>query len=263
MPNVKRDAYAEYLAKRIPGARFFDLDAVCDKSSAFPHMLPTAAKFSTEMGNLGIAKSDDLCIYDSQGLFSAARVYWTFRAFGHLGDLSILEGGLPAYESLNLPVETDTPKDITPVFYGSAALNKDAVVDFEEVVSIARQEPGNQTTQILDARPNARFTGAAPEPRPGLSSGHIPHSISLPFSAVQTPQTGAILPPEELKRVLYERGVDLTKPIVVSCGTGVTACILGVALQSLGIEAKVYDESWTGYADPSRAGKIDGLIVKD
>lgn len=262
MPNVPRNAFEEYKKTRIPNAGFFNLDVVSDTTSPFPHMLPSVSTFKTEMGKLGITKHNHLCIYDTHGLFSAARVWWTFRVFGHTGQLSILEGGLPSYLAAGLPTTSHDPTNVyEPVEYGTPEFQPDLVADFAQVKQIANQTTGSKDVQILDARPNPRFTGAAPEPRPGLSSGHIPHSISLPFSKVQN-QDGSILEPDALRQLLQEEGVNLSKPIVVSCGTGVTACILNVALQQLGVEAKVYDESWTGYADDSRAGKLDGMIVK-
>lgn len=264
MPNIKRNAFAEFQKKRIPGAVFFDLDRISDQSSPFPHMLPSATRFSQDLGNLGIKKTDELCIYDIHGLFSAARVYWTFRVFGHQGALSILDGGLPGWQSENGPIATDEPKPRDPVDYGTVTLNQDMVVEFSEMMEIAKNDKrgeNQQQQQVLDARPNPRFTGAAPEPRPGLSSGHIPNSISLPFKKVQS-DNGSLLPPEQLTKVLRESGIDLERPIVVTCGTGVTACILSVALQTIGVESRVYDESWTGYADDSRAGKMQGMIIK-
>lgn len=260
MPNVKRNAFVEHQHRRLPGAVFFNLDKICDESSPFPHMLPSAHHFSKSVGALGIAKTDSLCIYDTQGLFSAARVYWTFRVFGHEGALSILQGGLPAWENQHLPIATGPSEVREAVEYGNAHLNQSMVVEFDEIAKVAKAGTGH--TQILDARPNARFTGSAPEPRPGLSSGHIPNSTSLPFSRLQS-EDGEILPPDELARVLADSGVNLERPVVVSCGTGVTACILSVALQTLGVETRVYDESWTGYADDSRAGKLEGMILKD
>lgn len=260
MPNVKRDAYAEHQTKSIPGAVFFDLDKICDDSSPFPHMLPKAEQFTKQIGQLGIKRTDPLCIYDTHGLFSAARVYWTFRVFGHQGAVSILQGGLPAWEEAKLPLARGSEESREPVEYGSATLNEAMVVEFDEIVKVAKAD--HKHTQILDARPHGRFTGSAPEPRPGLSSGHIPHSTSLPFTKLQS-SDGSVLPPDDLKRVLQDSQVDLDRPVIVSCGTGVTACIVSVALETIGIESRVYDESWTGYADKSHAGSMDGMIIRD
>ncbi|CCG83324.1 3-mercaptopyruvate sulfurtransferase [Taphrina deformans PYCC 5710] len=261
MPNVARKGHAEFLANRIPGARFFDVDAVSDGTSPFPHMLPTPSHFSRAMGRLGIRRSDDLCIYDVQGLFAAARVYWTFKVFNHAGSVKILRGGLAAYEKAGLPLESGPVEALQEVEYGDARLDQDMVVQFDEIVKIARKEGSYGDVQVLDARPSARFTGAAKEPREGLESGHVPNSLSLPFSELVSPE-GEMIPEEQLRELLHQKGVNLDSPIVATCGSGVTACVIAVSLESIGVQARVYDESWTGYADSSRAGKLPGMIVK-
>lgn len=274
MPNHpdRRDGQREFNNLRIPGARFFDLDAVSDSTSPFPHMFPTGPQFATQMSRLGIRRADDVCVYDSVGLFSAARAYVTFKLLRHAGDVAILAGGLPAYLAAGLPVDRNCPETETGIKGGTVEYgavpefdgvdDDDVVVGFDEVVRIARGERGHETVQVLDARPGPRFSGRADEPRAGLSSGHMPRSTSLPFATVLD-EAGEILAPETLRRVLTERGVRLEDPIVVSCGSGVTACILSVALESIGVPARIYDESWTGYADDSRAGKLPGMIIKD
>jgi thiosulfate/3-mercaptopyruvate sulfurtransferase len=256
MPNAGRNAHAEYLAKRIPGARFFDLDTICDKASPFPHMLPSAQVFASEMGKLGLTRDDKLVLYDAHGLFSAPRVFWTLKVFGHRGDVKLLEGGLPGYEKAGLPLEHGEPT-WTKTDYGESAFHKERVASFESL--IAGIKKGD--IEIVDARPAARFTGDAPEPRAGLSSGHMPGAKSLPFNKLI--KDGSLLSPEEIRRALQEAEVDTSKKVILSCGTGVTACVLSVALETAGIDAQVYDESWTGYADSRRAGDMAGMIIKD
>ncbi|ORY76956.1 3-mercaptopyruvate sulfurtransferase [Protomyces lactucae-debilis] len=257
MPNVQRSGLQEYRHKRIPNARFFDLDTICDKESPFPHMLPSAMVFSREMGKLGLTRNDALVIYDTHGLFSAPRVYWTLQVFGHKGDVKMLEGGLPAYEAAGLPLEEGEPA-FQGRSYGDAVYHAERVLGFEDLIQGIKAKD----VEIVDARPAARFTGEAPEPRAGLSSGHMPGAKSLPFNKLI--RDGALLPAEELRQALAQADVDLRKRVVLTCGTGVTACVLQAALESLGVEdAVVYDESWTGYADERRAGRLAGMVVKD
>ena len=231
MPNNPRSAYKEYLNSHIPNARFFDIDKISDVTSPYPHMLPSPALFSQHMSRLGIRKSDDLCIYDSIGLFSAPRVAWTFCVFGHAGSVSILEGGLKRYDG---PLSSGGDVHGTSE-YGDCSVDTSMVSNYDQL-----------SGQIVDARPAGRFSGAQPEPRAGLKSGHIPDSLSLPFQELVRDDT--LLPTAELRQKFLDAGLDLSKPITTSCGSGVTAAILWLALQQLNVPAKLYDESWTGYA---------------
>jgi Rhodanese-related sulfurtransferase len=239
-----------FTEKRIPKARFFDLDKVIDKHSPYPHMLPTPKHFAEAMSELGIRYEDIVVVYDSAelGIFSAPRVAWTMRVFGHpkvhiLNNFRLwVEQGLPTESGNVWTVECGT--------YPIPEMDEDRVASFEEVKEIAEKlKEGAKDVQILDARSYGRWSGQAPEPRPGLSSGHMPGSINVPFDAVLDPETKAFLPPEQIREVFKSKGVDPEKPIISSCGTGVTACVLETALRVSEYGSpenrKVYDGSWT------------------
>ncbi|ORY93571.1 Rhodanese-like domain-containing protein [Syncephalastrum racemosum] len=254
MPNANRDPYQEFLNKRIPGARFFGIDEIKDTTVSLPHMLPTPEAFAAAVGKLGITHQDPVVVYDSAGFFSAARVYWTFKAFGHQ-DVAVLQGGLPRWETEKRPLESGDPSPVQAVEYKVPQLNVQLVRDYEQVLANAKQ--GGKPAQVLDARPNPRFTGEAPEPRPGLSSGHMPGSFSVPFNEVV--QDGDLLAPEDLRRIFEGKGIKLDGEIVASCGSGITASILYMALERAGANRiAVYDGSWTEYAD-----RKESLIEKD
>lgn len=256
MPNTNRDPYEEYLKKRIVGSQFFGIDTIKDTSSELPHMLPSPDVFASAVGKMGIDENDHVVVYDTAGVFSACRVYWTFKAFGH-DAVSVLNGGLPLWEKTGGAIETGQPKEVEPKKYKVPKINHDLVRDYKQVLKNARQiQEGGSGAQVLDARPYPRFTGEAPEPREGLSSGHMPGSISVAFNEVI--QSGEMLSDEELRKVFESKGVDLSKEIVTSCGSGITASILYLALERIGARhLAVYDGSWTEYA-----GKEDSLIVK-
>ncbi|KAL6058978.1 Sulfurtransferase [Balamuthia mandrillaris] len=270
---------------QIPGAVYFDIDDIADKTTQLPHMLPTPEFFEQKMNQLGIHHNDDLLIYDnSNGQFVAsARVWWTFRVYGHRGKISVLEGGFQ-----NWPQDVDISSSSSSAFVNrssssssyKADFHPELVVDCNYVTNLAKtniqlhQQQADKTTkekelfmlkeakneeeraQILDARPKGRFEGKEPEPRPGIPSGHIPYSISLPHTDLFHPSFSAssssflkLKPKEELVELLVkEKGVDLTKPIITSCGSGVTASVLALALETLGKSARVFDGSWTEYA---------------
>lgn len=239
LPGTGRDGRCEYLGGHIPGAVFFDIDRVADTDSGLPHMLPDAGTFAREVGRLGIDNHTRVVVYDSAGLFSAARVWWMFRVFGH-ERVAILDGGLPAWERAGLPLEAG-PVERDPAGFV-------ARFDPAAVWTLADVERNLDTgaAAVIDARPPGRFAGTAPEPRAGLPSGHIPHARNIPCSTVTDPETGHVRPPAELR----ERFADLdNRPVVCSCGTGVTACVLAFALHRLGREdVAVYDGSWTEWA---------------
>lgn len=251
LPNDERSGIQTFREKRIPKARFFDLDKVIDKRSPYPHMLPDAKGFASAMSELGIRKEDIVVVYDTQelGIFSAPRVGWTLKVFGHpnvhiLNNFKLwVEQGLPTESGEFYSIECcgyPIPKDVEP-----------RVASFEEVREIAldHNKEGTEGVQLLDARPNGRFTGAAPEPREGLSSGHMPGSINIPLNAVLDPETKAYLPVDQLKKIFAEKGVDPAKPIITTCGTGVTACVIETGLEVAGYGSeetrRVYDGSWT------------------
>lgn len=237
MPNAGRNAYEEYLDTHIPGAVFFDIDRISDTTSPYPHMLPSAEDFSEKAGQLGLKETDHLVIYDRHGLFSAARVWWTFKTFGATR-VSLLKGGLPRWLAEGRPIESGPTKCEPSKF--------DAVVQLGAVLTMQDMENLLQEgrVQILDARPAARFWGEAPEPRPGLRSGHMPGAYSLPFSNLV--QNGELLSSEALQQVFQDAGIDLSKPCATTCGSGVTAAIITLALTALKAPAVgLYDGSWS------------------
>ena len=237
MPNAARNAQAEYLDGHIPGAVFFDIDGIADTDTDLPHMLPAPADFARAVGALGISEDMKIVIYDEVGLFSAPRVWWTFRTFG-AGDVVILEGGGPRWRAERRPIETGlverAPATFRPRFDAAAA------VDFDKVA--ARSRDG--AAQILDARPAPRFHAEVPEPRPGLKSGHIPNSLNVPVGLLS--ENGILKSPEVLRSLFSERGVDLARPIITSCGSGITAVTLALALEQAGArDVAIYDGSWS------------------
>ena len=236
LPTVKRDARAEYRAGHIPGAVFFDIEEVSDHSTELPHMLPGPTKFGEAAGALGIGDSDTIVVYDSLGLFSAARVWWTFRLFG-AKSVFILDGGLPKWNAEVRPLETGETKREPKTF--NAEMNVSAVALLDDV----RLAISGDSVQIVDARSAERFAGKAPEPRPGLRSGHMPGSFNVPYDRLL--QNGRLAPRERIEAAFTAAGVDLDKPIITSCGSGVTAAILTLALEALGRAPKgLYDGSW-------------------
>ena len=248
-----RTGHSVFKQQRIPSARFFDLDAVKDHDSKYPHMLPTAEGFAKAMQDIGIRRDDAVVVYDSKelGTFSAPRVGWTFKVFGHpsvhlLNNFRLwVEQGYPT-ESGEVEVMVEEPSH-----YPTPQVDPEKVVKFAEVKNIAQDygKEGAEGIQILDARPKGRWAGTAPEPRPGLSSGHIPGSISVPHSELLDPKTGALLPGNELRRIFESKGVDPEKSIITSCGTGVTAAVIDAALAEADFgyanDRRLYDGSWT------------------
>ena len=236
LPNTGRLGAAEYLLGHIPGAVFFDIDTIADLSSDLPHMLPKPDTLAREMTALGLGDGMRFVIYDVHGVFAAARVWWTLRAYG-VEDVRILEGGLAKWMAEGRPLESGAghpkPRAFTP------RLNENFVASFEEV----RAALATGAAQVVDARPADRFRGDAPEPRPGVKSGHMPGSLNLPF--VEIVEHGRLKRPDELKTVFAEHGVDLTKPVITSCGSGVTAAILALAVEEAGGTVEgLYDGSW-------------------
>lgn len=240
LPAMKRNAREEYLAGHIPGAIYFDIDAISDHSSSLPHMLPSPEAFSSAMRNLGIGDGTTIVVYDGVGLFSAPRVWWTFRTFG-VRDVFILDGGLTKWKAEGRPLDFGevrrTPRHFT------ARFNRGAVADVEDV----KKALAHPDIQVVDARSAGRFAGTAPEPRPGLKSGHMPGALNLPFDTLL--EDGRLIAPEQIRAKFAAAGVDLDKPVVTSCGSGVTAAVLWFALDAVGKEPKaLYDGSWTEWA---------------
>ncbi|MFP4004010.1 MAG: 3-mercaptopyruvate sulfurtransferase [Alphaproteobacteria bacterium] len=236
MPGENRDGRAEYKMAHIPGAVFFDLDEISDAQSSLPHMLPGAEKFSSRMRKLGIGDGHRVVVYDGAGLFSAARVWWMFRVMGH-EDVAVLDGGFPKWVAEGRPVD-DTPPLIHERHF-TARLNRQLVCDTGEVAQAqARGE------QVTDARSPARFTAEEPEPRPGVRGGHIPGAKNVHYRSLLRPD-GTLKQGTELAAVFEEAGVDVRAPVIASCGSGVTACIIALALHTLGYrDTPVYDGSW-------------------
>jgi thiosulfate/3-mercaptopyruvate sulfurtransferase len=233
---AKRDPRTEYLAAHIPGAVFFDIEEIADQSSDLPHMLPGPTQFGDAAGKLGIGKDDTIVVYDGLGLMSAPRVWWTFRIFG-ARKVFILDGGLPKWKAEKRPLEAG---DVKP-----AAKKFAAEMDTRRVASLSDVQMAfnNESVQVVDARPADRFRGVAPEPRPGVASGHMPGAFNVPSAAII--EDGRLLPPERLKKIFADAGINLNKPIITSCGSGVTAATLWLALDALGKEPQaLYDGSW-------------------
>jgi len=238
LPAQKRDADAEYLAEHIPGAVRFDLDKVKDGSSPLPHMLPSEADFAAAAGALGIDNHMTVVVYDGLGLFSAPRVAWTFRIFG-AQDVRILEGGLPAWKAEGGPL-TRGPQPLRTAKTFSARLDRKAVADADQILGALQ----SGSAQIVDARAADRFRGEAPEPRAGLRAGHIPGSLNLPWGDIV--ENGRLKDEASLKQAVTEAGIDLTRPIIASCGSGVSAAIIALAFERLGHPPEaIYDGSWS------------------
>jgi thiosulfate/3-mercaptopyruvate sulfurtransferase len=237
LPALKRDAKAEFLAAHIPGAVFFDIDAIADHSTDLPHMLPSAAQFSKDVGQLGIGQGVTIVVYDGAGLGGAPRVWWTFRVFGAKNVL-ILDGGLPKWRAEGRPVEAGVSKRAPRRF--EAEFNTAVVADVSDVQRALAQ----RSTQVVDARPANRFRGEAPEPRPGVRSGHMPGALNVPVTALI--EDGRLVSRERIAQLFAAGGVDLSKPVITSCGSGVTAATLWLALDALGKEPQaLYDGSWS------------------
>ncbi len=238
MPQLKRDAHAEFAQAHIPGAVFFDIDEIADTSSRLPHMLPTARKFADRVGMLGIGTRDLVVVYDTRGVISAARVWWTFHAFGH-DRVAVLDGGFPKWRAEGRPVQSGFAAPRPRRF--TARLRKGLVRDLKQM----RANLKSQREQVLDARAQGRFTGTEPEPRAGLRGGRIPRSLNLPYDRLYR-SDGTLLGLAELRRAFEAAGLDLDRPVVTTCGSGVTASVLALGLHLLGKEkVAVYDGSWT------------------
>jgi thiosulfate/3-mercaptopyruvate sulfurtransferase len=235
-PGQQADAHAEYRSGHIPGAVFFDIEAVSDHSTELPHMLPGPTQFGEVAGALGISEADTIVVYDNLGLYSAARVWWTFRIFG-ARNVFVLDGGLPQWKAEGRPTEKGEAARAAKKFH--AEMNVGAVAMLADV----RMALTDDSAQIVDARSADRFSGKAAEPRPGLRSGHMPRSFNVPYSRLV--ENGHLAARERIEAAFKDAGVDLDTPIITSCGSGVTAAILTFALDAIGKEAKgLYDGSW-------------------
>jgi thiosulfate/3-mercaptopyruvate sulfurtransferase len=233
------DTRARYLDKHIPGAIFFDIEELSDHSTPLPHMLPTPEDFSRSMSSLGVGDDSTIIVYEQGGVFSAPRAWWTLRTFG-AKHVHILDGGLRAWTEASLPTESGPVHRAPASFH--ATLNHEAVKNLSQL-----KERIINHQQILDARSAARFNGTAPEPRPGLSSGHMPGATSVPFPELV--EDGRLKPADKLRELFLAKQVDLQQPITTTCGSGVTAAVIALGLEVAGAQnVSLYDGSWAEYA---------------
>jgi thiosulfate/3-mercaptopyruvate sulfurtransferase len=238
------DTRGRYLSRHLPGAVFFDIDELSDHSSSLPHMLPSPESFSDSMRRLGVGDGMTIVVYEQEGLFSSPRAWWMLRVMG-AREVRILDGGLKAWVDAGLPTETGPVRRPEASF--DARLDRATVMDFTQVQAMLRGG-----AQVLDARSAARFAGTAPEPRAGLSSGHMPGATSVPFTELA--KDGQLRSAEELQRIFAEKGIDLEQPITTTCGSGVTAAVVLLALEVAGAKAvALYDGSWAEYAQRPEA----------
>jgi thiosulfate/3-mercaptopyruvate sulfurtransferase len=243
------DMHAHYLQEHVPGAVFFDIDALSDASSGLPHTLPSPKAFGESMEQLGVGRAMTIVVYEQDGVFSAPRGLWMLRVMG-AQDVRLLNGGLKAWKDAGLPVEAGEVRRKPASF--AAALAPGAVTSFDQLQQVIAS-----SGQILDARSAGRFSGAAPEPRPGIASGHMPGATSMPFTDLV--ENGRVKQPEALKAMFAEKHVDLKKPLTTTCGSGVTAAVVSLALELAGADTiSLYDGSWAEYAQ-----RPEAKIMKD
>ena len=238
LPGSKRDPFAEYQRAHIPGARFFDLDDVSDHRSDLPHMVPPVEKFMSRMRAIGVGDGHQIVVYDGSGLFSAPRVWWLFKLMGQM-DIAVLDGGFPKWQAEGHPVE-----DLPPILRDRHMMVRRQNHMVKDVTQVSAASKLGES-EIVDARAPGRFYGTDPEPRPGLRAGHIPGSKNV-FYKDLLKADDTMKSPDEMRQVFVEAGVDLDKPVITSCGSGVTAAILSLGLTRMGkTDHSLYDGSWT------------------
>ena len=239
MPQQGRNSFSEYRSAHLPSARFFDVDAVADTQSPLPHMLPSQNQFEQAVASMGIDNDTHVIVYDNNSFMASARIWWTFRIFGH-DRVSVLDGGLGRWQHHGLPTDREVQKPEPRRF--KANFRPGLVRDIGQMLETA----DSIDTQVIDARPFGRFAGTEKEPRPGLRSGHIPGSFNLPFPELLEPGNGCLKSPADIENRFQSLGVTLEKPLVTTCGSGVTASILALGLYSIGVcDVAVYDGSWS------------------
>jgi thiosulfate/3-mercaptopyruvate sulfurtransferase len=239
LPAAKRDARAEFAAARIPGAQFFDIDDISESATTLPHMLPSPEKFASRMRWLGIGDGKKVIAYDTAGLFSAARAWWMLRIFGH-DDVAVLDGGFPKWKAEGHPIDEDPPGKAQERHF-SARFQSMMVRDKEYVLAAVK----TGKSQIADARSPGRFTGKEPEPRPGVRSGHMPGAANVHYATLLNPD-GTLKSPDAIASAFADAGIDVKKPVITSCGSGITAAILTLGLTLIGAkEHALYDGSWS------------------
>ncbi|MGH7414330.1 MAG: 3-mercaptopyruvate sulfurtransferase [Candidatus Rokuibacteriota bacterium] len=245
LPHLERDARAEFEEAHLPGAVFFDIDAISDHGDPLPHMLPDPKAFADAVGALGIGGDDRVVVYGGRGLIASARVWWMFRVFGH-ERVAVLDGGSAKWKKEGRPVESGVPAPAPRRFV--ATLHQELVADLTRMLGVLER----RDAQVVDARSRGRFAATEPEIRPGLRGGHIPGSTNLPYNDLFRAEDDTMRPDADVRAAFRDAGLDLTRPVVATCGSGVSAAVLALAMYRLGRrDAAVYDGSWTEWGGRS------------